>query len=116
MRTHSRLSCLLAGLALFAACGDDGNANDTADTGPVVTTDAGTDAGKDDLVDRLRAVPGVKSVAEHATAAPGYRAFAIEFVQLVDHAQPDGATFVQRLNLMHREVLAPLVLYTGGYG
>ncbi|MDF5758278.1 S28 family serine protease [Spongiactinospora sp. TRM90649] len=68
----------------------------------------------DDLLERLKAIPGLTVVSE--TQPPGYRFFVLSYTQPADHRRPKGATFQQRLTLLHRSVDAPVVLYTGGYG
>ncbi|MGN9785336.1 S28 family serine protease [Nonomuraea sp. ZG12] len=71
-------------------------------------------AAQDDLLDRLTAIPGLTVVSESQPA--GHRFFVLTFTQPVDHRRPRGATFEQRLTLLHRSADAPVVLYTGGYG
>ncbi|MGW0803470.1 S28 family serine protease [Nonomuraea sp. NPDC002799] len=71
-------------------------------------------AAQDDLLDRLNAIPGLTVVSE--TQPAGYRFFVLALTQPVDHRDPGGATFQQRLTLLHRAAGAPVVLYTGGYG
>ncbi len=66
------------------------------------------------LEDRIAALPGVATV-EEATAPEGYRFFRITFVQPVNHSKPKGATFRQRLTLLHKDVERPMVMYTSGY-
>jgi len=39
----------------------------------------------------------------------------LTFTQLSDHKNPDAGTFQQRLTLLHRDVAAPVVMYTSGY-
>ena len=68
-----------------------------------------------DLADRIRDLPGVVSVRESAFVPEGYRFFVIRFRQPVDHHDPDGPSFVQRLTLLHRDEARPMVMYTGGY-
>lgn len=68
-----------------------------------------------DLIDRIRALPGVISVTERS-AVEGYRHFSIDFEQPVDHKNPDGASFTQRVGLMHKDFSRPMVMHTSGYG
>ncbi|WP_371501126.1 aminopeptidase [Kitasatospora sp. NBC_00374] len=63
----------------------------------------------------IEAVPGL-TVLEERPAAPGYRFFALSLRQPVDHRHPEGATFEQRMTLLHRAVDRPTVLSTSGYG
>lgn len=63
----------------------------------------------------MSAVPGL--VAEEvASKVDGYRFFSMTFPQPVDHNDPEGPSFSQRLTLLHRDPAAPLVLATDGYG
>ncbi|MEO6364520.1 MAG: S28 family serine protease [Luteimonas sp.] len=68
------------------------------------------------LLERLRALPGVTSAVQASTSIPGTYFYRLTFEQPVDHAVPAGATFQQRLTVLHRDVLAPVVLVTHGYG
>lgn len=70
---------------------------------------------QDDLLDRLEAVPGLTVVSEEAAPAPGYRFFFLTYRQAVDHRNPQGRTFEQRLQLLHRDTARPMVLHTTGY-
>jgi hypothetical protein len=91
-----RLAFLVV-LGLVCACGDDG-------WEPPL-----------ELADRLAALPGVHSVEEKPTQAPGFRYFVLRFEQPVDHADPRGPTFLQKVSLLHRDETAPMVEYTSGY-
>ncbi|MEV0383164.1 S28 family serine protease [Nonomuraea sp. NPDC050643] len=71
-------------------------------------------APQDDLLDRLKAVPGLTVVSE--TQPTGYRFFNLTYTQPVDHRRPGKGTFQQRLTLLHRSADSPVVLFTGGYG
>jgi len=79
----------------------------------VATTPASASE-EEPLEERIRDLPGVASV-EEATAPEGYRFFRITFVQPVDHRKPNGATFEQRLTLLHKDVGRPMVMSTSGY-
>ena len=70
---------------------------------------------QDDLVDQLEAAPGVTVVSEEAAPAPGYRFFFLTMRQLVDHTNPQGPTFEQRFQLLHRDTSRPMILHTTGY-
>jgi hypothetical protein len=70
---------------------------------------------QDDLRDQLEAVPGLTVVSEEAAPAPGLRFFFLTFRQAVDHRNPQGPTFEQRLQLLHRDVARPMILHTTGY-
>lgn len=69
----------------------------------------------DDLVARLRAIPGMTVVADNGPPA-GYQKFlSLTYRQPVDHRQPDRATFQQRFTLLHKADAQPMVLHTSGY-
>ena len=68
----------------------------------------------DPLLEQLQALPGV-TVTELAPR-PGARQFQLLVTQPVDHAQPDGATFQQRVMLRSRGVDLPTTLASTGYG
>lgn len=104
MTSRTRIAALLAALGLALSL-----------LGPVApTVAAGSPPQQEDLADRIRALPGVVS-AEERSAPRGYRFFLVEFRQPVDHEDPDGPTFRQRLTLLHRDEANPMVLYTSGY-
>ena len=67
-----------------------------------------------DLLSQLSAIPGV-TVTPEPTETPGYQFFVLRFTQPVDHANPEGQTFQQRVSLLHRDIEAPMVVLTSGY-
>lgn len=71
-------------------------------------------AAPDDVYRRLQALPGVDAV-ERIPGATGYRSYLLTFRQPVDHHRPRGATFEQRVTVMHRDVDRPVSLGTSGY-
>jgi hypothetical protein len=68
-----------------------------------------------DILDELKAIPDVQNVEERPTDLAGYRFFVFEYVQPVDHANAGGATFAQRMTLLHRDYAAPVVVQNSGY-
>jgi hypothetical protein len=68
-----------------------------------------------DLKDQLEAIPGLTVTSEEAAPAPGYRFFFLTYRQAVDHRNPQGPTFEQRLQLLHRDTSRPMILHTTGY-
>jgi hypothetical protein len=67
------------------------------------------------LFSRLKALPGV--YVRKIDALPGFKeGFEIAVVQPVDHNNPKGPKFTQRVFLSHRDVDKPVVLETEGYG
>jgi hypothetical protein len=96
------------------ACGDSKPAGDTPDASmPDVAVDA-PDGPLGDILDELRMVPGL-TVTEQPTMLAGYRFFVMEYEQPVDHKNPSGQTFKQRLTLLHRDYAAPTVAHNSGY-
>ena len=77
--------------------------------------EAGTAAAQADLRDQLEAIPGMTVISEEPAPAPGFRFFFLTFRQAVDHRNPQGPTFEQRLQLLHRDASRPMVLHTTGY-
>lgn len=70
---------------------------------------------QDDLLDQLKAIPGLTVVSEEDPPAEGFRFFFLTYRQPVDHRNPSGPTFEQRLQLLHRATDRPMVLHTTGY-
>lgn len=103
--------------ALLTACGDGGSSSPDPDAG----IDAGADAAPvndgplGDILDELRAVPGMASVTEKTTMLEGYRLFVLEYTQPADHHAPAGQQFTQRMTLLHRDYAAPVITYNSGY-
>src|SRR5262245_3169358 len=81
-----------------------------ADTDDSAT--AGTAA--PEILDCLAGVDGL-SFAEETSEIDGYRYFELDFQQPVDHDDPAGPQFSQRMRLYHRDETAPLVVATEGY-
>ncbi|MBV8932913.1 MAG: aminopeptidase, partial [Kutzneria sp.] len=71
-------------------------------------------AGGEDIVDRLKTVPGLTVIAERPAPAP-YRFFLLSYTQDADHHNPAAGTFQQRLTLLHVSTDRPMVLHTTGY-
>jgi hypothetical protein len=67
-----------------------------------------------DIAARLAAIPGM-TVSEQPPPAAGFRFFFLTYRQPVDHLNPGGTTFEQRIQLLHRGVDRPMVLHTTGY-
>lgn len=118
---------LALALTLGAGCGDDDGGDGGDHSGGPDARPGEPDAGgepdaapgftcvdsQDDLLTRLQAIPGV--TVEEQPIEPPYRFFRLQFEQPVDHADPDGASFQQRVTLLHRDLGAPMVLHTSGY-
>ncbi|HUH04925.1 MAG TPA: S28 family serine protease [Kofleriaceae bacterium] len=106
-----RSSFVACSLALVIGCGSGSagapDATATIDAAPAVDA-------SNDIVEFLSGVPGL-SFTEGASEYPGYRLFLIDYAQPLDHAQPNGRTFSQRLRLHHLDAAAPMILYTSGY-
>lgn len=67
------------------------------------------------IVAQLKALPDVTYLGTNPNAPSGYRVFELEIKQPVDHNDPGGPTFEQRLELYHRNVDAPMVMFVPGY-
>ena len=63
----------------------------------------------------LAALPGVHDATETPTRTPGFHYFVLHFSQPVDHSDPDSATFLQEVSLLHRDTSAPMIVQTSGY-
>lgn len=115
----SHVKTLVLGLAVLAACGDSKPGPQATPDAPAVGVDAAPatpDASAlGDILDELRTVPGVSQVVEGTTMATGYRFFTFVYDQPVDHANPSGAHFSQRMTLLHRDYAAPVIVYNSGY-
>lgn len=68
-----------------------------------------------DLRDQLEALPNVTVVSEQQPPPTGFRFFILTYRQPVDHTNPNGPTFEQRFQLLHRDVSRPMILHTTGY-
>ena len=86
----------------LAACGDN----------YAVPPDASSDV---DVLAKLRALPNVADATEQPTQTAGYHYIVIHFIQPVDHDDPQSATFLQEVSLLHRDTAAPLIVHTSGY-
>lgn len=106
MAPRSTHLLLLSMIFASVSCGDNQNPN-----GPDAPT---VDADTRDILVRLNALPGVVA-NEFATDVPGYRAFALQFDQPVDHQRPTTQRFAQFATLLHRDAAAPLIAATTGY-
>jgi hypothetical protein len=97
---------LALALAAAAACGSP----------PPASPDAAADASTIDLLDRLKALPGVDAYELVPQLAPaGYRYFHLGVDLPADHDHPEGQHFTQQLGLVAKDPSAPLVLYDTGY-
>jgi len=128
-------SAILTSVAVLAACSSGGlDAPDGSNPveNPVVASGRasekpGGSQGSEPLEVRLAKLPHVVAVSEvvdEPSAAkkrvpPGYRMFNILIEQPADHTgaagERRGETFRQRLNLLHIDDAAPVVLATSGY-
>src|SRR5262249_14717216 len=72
-----------------------------------------------DTAAKLACVPGLTVLELHlppdAGADPSLRYFLLKLDQPVDHENPSGPHFKQRLYLRHRDESAPMALTSGGY-
>ncbi|MES9541784.1 S28 family serine protease [Actinomadura sp. NPDC000600] len=103
-------------MALLLAAGMTGagaTAAQAAATAQAGTAKAGA-AQAGDILAQLKAIPGMQ-VTEKPSTLPGYRWFWLEYRQPVDHRNPRGQWFEQRIMLQHKSADRPMVLYTSGY-
>jgi hypothetical protein len=68
-----------------------------------------------DLAGQIRCIPGVTVQTRMGTPPAGYQRFDLTIEQPVDHNDPNGAKFQQRIVLLHRSPTAPMVIQTSGY-
>lgn len=85
-----------------------------ATASPAASRPAASRPATDDLRARIAAVPGMRVIKENPAPA-GYRSFALAYRQPVDHRHPGKGSFEQRLSLLHRSTVRPMVLYANGY-
>ncbi len=107
----------LLGLTLvgLVACGDSASSTPPPDAEVVADTAPDTSvAPLGDILVELRAIPGLE-VEERTTMLAGYRFFVMGYDQPVDHQNPAGARFKQRMTLLHRDYAAPVVAQNSGY-
>lgn len=77
-------------------------------------TDQTDNGSTTDILEKLQTLTGI-TVTE-MTPSSGYsRAFQIEITQPVDHNNPAGQTFTQRLYLHHADESLPVIFNTNGY-
>lgn len=98
-------------MALLLAAGMTGAGATAAQA--AVTARAGA-AQEGDILAQLKAIPGMQ-VTEKTSEIPGTRWFWLEYRQPVDHRNPGGQWFEQRVMLQHKSADKPMVLYTSGY-
>lgn len=68
-----------------------------------------------DILEQLRSIPQLATLEERTSRYADLRLFVMEFVQPIDHCQPDGDQFRQTLTLLFRDRAAPMVYATNGY-
>jgi len=67
-----------------------------------------------DILAKINALPDVEAI-EIETQDGFERTFQIDIVQPVDHYNPSGQQFTQRIYLNHNDESLPMVLLTSGY-
>ena len=115
------LALLTTSTFLVAGCGSDEQGPSAATTGAQGGGGAGGGgAGGQgggvavDIKEQLAGIEGAV-VVEQTSDIEGYRFFLIELDQPVDHENPAGQRFKQRIALHHRDAAAPTVLASTGY-
>lgn len=107
MRTRRGWAAVLLPVVALSVIGLVAAPANAAPTAPVTN--------QADIVDQLRAIPGLTIVSEGAAPAPEYRFFMLTYRQPVDHRRPSAGTFEQRFQLLHKDTSRPMVLHTSGY-
>ncbi len=87
----------------------------TREAAAAAATLSAAPAPADDIAERLAAIDGMRIVGREELAS-GQTYFTLAFRQPVDHRQPTGGSFEQRLSLLHTATERPMVLHTTGYG
>ncbi|WP_405408362.1 S28 family serine protease [Streptomyces decoyicus] len=111
---HLLLPLLLTGLLAPGVAAPSVASARTGGAHPAVEPSAVSRPAADDIRARIAAVPGMRVVKENPAPA-GHRSFALAYRQPVDHRHPGKGSFEQRLSLLHRSTVRPMVLYTNGY-
>ncbi|WP_163999557.1 S28 family serine protease [Pyxidicoccus caerfyrddinensis] len=102
---------------LLQSCGDTALAESSGAEPPARAVGAlEAVADSEDILTRLQSIPGLTVLDERPSPYAGTRFFRMVFEQPADHRRPLGERFQLRVNLLHRSVDAPMVLYGGGYG
>ncbi len=112
MRRSHLLAVIAASTIGLGACGDSDPGKDNPTSPDAAVDVADTPVG--DILDELRAIPGV-TVDEQSAMLEGYRFFVLTYQQPIDHHDPAGASFEQRMTLLFRDYAAPMVVYNSGY-
>ncbi|MCA9683333.1 MAG: multidrug transporter, partial [Myxococcales bacterium] len=94
--------------------GDSGDAQTESGSDSDTGSESDTDTGATDILDQLQAIEGM-TVEELPALDDGTRVFELYYLQPNDHEHPEGPWFEQHLFLQHRDVAAPMVLFTTGY-
>jgi hypothetical protein len=92
----------LVAAVFLVACGDDIKP-DTPEPQP------------EDFVEMLQALPGVHDASQQPTQNANFTYYVVHFEQPVDHEDPNSPTFLQEVSLLHRDLDAPMVVWTSGY-
>jgi hypothetical protein len=88
---------------------------DGGGNGGALTIGISQDTAAVDLLARLRALPGVVAATLGESGIPGTSFFDLLFEQPLDHKNPGGPAFLQRVTVLHRGEDAPTVLALDGY-
>lgn len=114
MKLNSLCFCwFLFGVVLGPGCGVEVPGGlDVRDTSSGFNLESGHDDG---IADELAAIAGLTYVEDPESAPDGYRLFFLSYEQPVDHQNPSGPRFVQKMTLLHRDKTAPMVFRPEGY-
>jgi hypothetical protein len=95
-------SYVLAAAVVLAGCGDNGK--------PLIV-----EPPPEDFLEMLQALPGVHDAMPETTQNADFTYYVLHFEQPVDHDDPNSPTFLQEVSLLHRNINAPMVVWTSGY-
>ena len=98
----------------IVGCGDGKQTETTTPDAPTEEVQPDAEGPVGDILVELNAIPGMKAT-EGTALVDGYRFFLLEYEQPVDHKNPSGAKFKQRMTFLFRDYAAPVVVYNSGY-
>src|SRR5262245_52235608 len=81
----------------------------------LLATNSQVPAADSELAAKLKALPGVLEVSPISTNGPASEAFELTFEQPLDHQNPTGDKFHQRVFVSHVGYEKPVLLGTEGY-
>lgn len=67
------------------------------------------------LIDKLKSLPGVVEISPEKHTDNFKEAYVLKIRQPLDHGNPSGKTFTQKIILSHKDFSSPMVISTEGY-